>query len=422
VRFVNDEARSFLARSPERFDLIQISLIDTWAATAAGAFVLSENTLYTTEAWELFWQKLTDDGVLSVSRWYTPPTPLEVYKLAALAVNALQRIGVEDPRSRLIVIATRRAKRGDACCGDVATLLLRRSPFEAADIRAIDEVAQKMGFEVLLSPDGATDDTFARLADARQIDAVLARFGQALIPPTDDRPFFFKMDSRLLTGLLQYVTVLSLVFVVAPVAVKAERRAIYRDVPASVAFMAIGLAFMLIEIALMQRLTLLLGHPTFSLSVVLAGLLVASGIGSYSTQRITVGAVREPPLRSRFIGLLVVLALLGIAAPAVVNRFYGAPTPIRIAVALLMILPAGFFMGMPFPIAMKISALRRPKLTAWLWGINGAASICAAVLAVMISSSSGISSAWWTGMACYALAAALIVRDAGSGTVDQPNP
>ena len=127
VRFVNDEARSYLARSSDQFDLIQISLIDTWAATAAGALVLSENTLYTTEAWKLFFNRLTSDGILSVSRWYGRPVPAEMYRVAALASDTLRRLGVAQPRSHLMVVVTGRVAGEPENTPGVATLLLKRT-------------------------------------------------------------------------------------------------------------------------------------------------------------------------------------------------------------------------------------------------------------------------------------------------------
>jgi peptidoglycan/LPS O-acetylase OafA/YrhL len=159
----------------------------------------------------------------------------------------------------------------------------------------------------------------------------------------------------------------------------------------------------------------LLGHPTFSLSVVLAGLLVSSGAGSFSTRSMRPSTMAAG-IRRRFGMLIGVLAVIGPLAPTVISYFHGAATPIRIAVALVLVVTPGYFMGMAFPMAMKMAEARRPSLMAWLWGINGAASICAAVLAVVISSSQGISVAWWTGTATYLLAAALILKDARDGT------
>jgi uncharacterized membrane protein YciS (DUF1049 family) len=168
---------------------------------------------------------------------------------------------------------------------------------------------------------------------------------------------------------------------------------------------------MLVEIAQMQRLILLLGHPTFSLSVVLFGLLIASGLGSFATERVT-PAQLSATARSRLLTLIGILVIVGFVTPVATRLFQGAATPLRIAVALLLLMPAGFFMGMAFPIAMKIGLARQPSMTPWLWGINGATSVTASVLAVMISSAWGISAAWWSGVVCYVVATLAIVWSA----------
>jgi len=411
VRFVNDEARSYLARSAESFDLIQISLIDTWAATAAGAFVLSENTLYTIDAWKLFLSRLTPEGILSVSRWYSREAPGEMYKVMALATDTLRRDGVADPRKHLILVTTRPPAGSPQNTAGVATLLVKRTPFTEADIGTIEAVAQKMNFQTPLTPRAATDPSFAALSNAGALDRFIARFGQDLSPPTDDRPFFFKMDSSLLNGLFGVVSALTLAFIVLPVLLKAEPRVLQENVALSLAFAAIGFGFMLVEIAQMQRLILLLGHPTFSLSVVLFGLLVSSGLGSFATRRLeTARLAWAAPAR---LGAIVgVLTIIGLVTPAATRVFQGSATPVRVMVALLLLMPAGFFMGMAFPIAMRIGSRRCPSLTPWLWGINGATSVTASVLAVMISSNWGISAAWWTGVTCYVVAAFAIVSAA----------
>lgn len=408
VRFVNDEARSYLARTPEPFDLIQISLIDTWAATAAGAFVLSENTLYTSDAWKLFFARLTDNGILSVSRWHRRPIPSEMYRVVALATNTLRLEGIDNPRSHLMVIATRRKAGEPADTPGVATLLMKRTPFTEAEITTIESTAKTMNFELVIAPRPSSHPDFVALTNPRTVDAFVARFPEDLSSPTDDRPFFFKMDSSLVRGLFLYVAALTLGFIVVPVFLKAEPRVLKDTFALSLAFAAIGVGFMLVEIAQMQRLLFLLGHPTFSLSVVLFGLLISSGIGSFVSGRTT--AVRLSVLAPRLLGaLVVVLALIGLITPPAIRAFQGFATPIRIVMALLLLVPAGFFMGMAFPVAMRIASLKHPSLMPWLWAINGATSVTASVLAVLISSTWGISAAWWTGVACYVVASAAIV-------------
>ena len=150
VRFVNDEARSFIARNDERFDVIQISLIDTWAATAAGAFVLSENSLYTVEAWDIFLSHLSPRGLLSVSRWSFSDRPGEVYRMTALATAALQRRGVADPRAHMAIVRSIRGDGGDNAPDGIGTLLVSPSPLDAGDLATLKAQADRLGFQVAL--------------------------------------------------------------------------------------------------------------------------------------------------------------------------------------------------------------------------------------------------------------------------------
>ncbi len=415
VRFVNDEARNYLARSTERFDLIQLSLIDTWAATAAGAFVLSENTLYTTEAWKLFLERLTPEGVVSMSRWYGRPVPAEMYRVAVLATSALRASGIARPREHVVIIATNRGLGGEAGKDpDVATLLMKRTPFTQRDVDTLEDVAKRMGFEIVLTPRAAADAGLDAVTDSAAVDRFVATFSQGdLASPTDDRPFFFMMNTDLLDNLFGLVTLLTLVVIVVPVFLKAERRVVAAHLALSVSFAAIGLGFMLIEIAGMQRLLLLLGHPTFSLSVVLVGLLVSSGLGSFTTGWIASERFLRAT-RIRLALLVGVLILIGAITPAATRVFQTFSTPVRVTIALMLLMPSGFLMGMVFPIAMKIALARQPSLAPWLWGINGAMSVTASVMAVIISSRWGISVAWWAGVACYVAAGVAIVRSAGS--------
>lgn len=411
VRFVNDEARSYLARTTDPFDLIQISLIDTWAATAAGAFVLSENTLYTADAWKLFFSRLSDTGILSVSRWYRRPIPVEMYRVVAMATDTLRRQGIANSRAHIMVIATGRTAGGPPNAPGVATLLMKRTPFTDDEITTIETTATRMNFDVMIEPRPSKNPAFVALANSQTLDSFVAAFPLDLSSPTDDRPFFFKMDSNLLQRLLVYVAALTAAFIVLPVFLKAEPRALGDNLALSLAFAAIGVGFMLVEIAQMQRLIFLLGHPTFSLSVVLFGLLISSGAGSFVSGR-SRGMLLSQIAPRLLAALVAVLALVGVITPPAVRAFQGSATPVRIAVALLLLVPCGFFMGMPFPIAMRIGSIKRTSLTPWFWAVNGATSVTASVLAVLISSTWGISTAWWIGVGCYVIAAVAIVTSA----------
>jgi hypothetical protein len=160
---------------------------------------------------------------------------------------------------------------------------------------------------------------------------------------------------------------------------------------------------MLIETALMQRLIIALGHPTYGLSVVLFSLLLSSGLGSYLTSSVTVERAAEAG-RSRLIGIVVVLAAFGLLTPAIVTRIEPMSTTARILAAVGILFPAGAFMGVAFPLGMKLAAGRTSGLTAWFWGLNGAASVLASVLGVCIALTWSISAAFWSGWTCYAAA------------------
>jgi hypothetical protein len=184
VQFVVDEGRSWLSRSQESFDIIQMSLVDTWAATGAGAFTLSENGLYTVQAWKTFLNRLTPNGVLTVSRWYDPSVPDETGRLISLAVATLMEMGIAEP-SRHVFLASQ---------GTIATLVLSKSPFSASDVEDLERAATEYQHNILMSPRRVPNsDTLLRIitaVDRKSLDSYTSSLEFDLTPPTDDRPFF----------------------------------------------------------------------------------------------------------------------------------------------------------------------------------------------------------------------------------------
>ena len=425
VRFVNDEARSFVAGSDQRYDDIQISLIDTWAATAAGAFVLSENSLYTVEAWTTFLSRLTDDGVLSVSRWYFRDRPDEVYRTTTLAVEALRRMGVRDPRQHIAIIRNMEIANRPELPDGVGTLLVSRAPLTDDEVSALASEASRLQFEIVFSPQHSSDPMFERLTSGGDLEALLASHPTDISAPTDDNPFFFNMlrlrdifrldlleagkqthnvkAVATLGLLLVIVTVLTALCILLPLWLTRHRAPIEGAGPLFVFFISIGLGFMLIELSQMQRLIIALGHPTYGLSVVLFSLLLSSGAGSFLTSNVTTATVARDG-RFRLGLLLAVLVLFGLATPAIVHRIEPLSTTWRIAASVGVLLPIGLLMGMAFPIGMKLAADRGEALTPWFWGLNGAASVLASVLSVSIALTWSISTAFWAGVVCYLVA------------------
>lgn len=438
VTFVNDEARSYIARTDERFDIIEASFIDTWAATAAGAMTLTENSIYTVDAWKLFLHRLNERGVLSFSRWYLPGTPGEAYRLTSLAAAALRASGVAEPRSHILMVKNSRLHPNGEPIG-AATILVSKNPFAPADIERLQEVAGRMKFDLILSPNFAADSVFAALADGQDPVPVGAPLHLNLTAPTDDSPFFFYMtrlsdlvrvrelaslglyaaSGGIVVGLLLFTIIPTVICAAVPLR-RLPRESLYGAVPHFLYFAAIGFGFMLIEISQMQRLIVFLGHPTYALSVVLFALLLSSGLGSYAT-----GGLTRPDAKALTCLLFLLLAMLafGLLTTHAVQRFASSVTAVRIAVATGILFPLGFFMGMAFPLGLKLAARQAEDLTPALWGINGAASICGSVLAVAVAMNAGIASTFWTGFTCYivAFAAYLWARQRNIVSAERPD-
>ncbi|MBU0679246.1 MAG: hypothetical protein KJ626_14180 [Verrucomicrobia bacterium] len=426
IEFVNDEARSYIARSKNTYDILQISLIDTWAATAAGAFVLAENSLYTVEAWTTFLERLKPNGILTVSRWYFKDRPGETYRTASLARATLEAMGIENPRDHMMIVAMTKPKLGDVPDG-IGTLLLSRQPFSDADIDKVEQVAKDLDLELVVTPRETSDETFAELVDTDDFDGFLAGFPLNISPPTDNSPFFFNMlrlrDAfnkdlwrqgmmgfnmkaiATLARLLLVVFVLTFLCIIVPLILTTKKEHLKGSLFHFLFFAGIGLGFMFVEISQMQRLIVFLGHPVYGLSVALFAVLLSSGIGSFTTGSIS-GDLLTTAGRNRMLGLLAILILFGLLTPYAIRMFDGAVTLVRILVAIAILSPLGLFMGMAFPIGLRLAARGTHDLTPWLWGINGATSVCASVLAVAIALNSSISTTFWVGFCCYVVATA----------------
>ena len=430
TRFVHDEARSYIARSKDHFDILQISLIDSFAATAAGAFVLTENSLYTVEAWKSFLEHLKADGILTVTRYYFEKNPGAAYRMTSLAVAALEEMGIQSPRDHIALVRLPGSKTGRPTMG---TILVSRDPFSAGDIEKLEQVTRDLEFRLVLTPDFASDETFSGIAQGGDLSDLYDSLPLDVSPSTDDRPFFFHMlrlrdifDPELrddqgmanfniraviiLGVLLLTVSVLTLAFVIVPLALRSRLSSVKEVAPWFLAFAGIGAGFMLVEISQMERLVIFLGHPVYALSVVLFTLLLSSGLGSFATQRLD-NEDLERAVPSRLGLLLFVLTLFGFITPAIIDNLQSASNTVRIAASVAILAPIGFLMGMPFPMGMRAasSASSASDLTPWLWAMNGSTSVLASVVAIVIAMNAGISASFWTGCVCYLVAAAGMV-------------
>jgi len=430
VDVVVAEGREHLRRTAERYDVIQASLIDTWAASAAGAYVFSEANLYTREAFGEYVERLTDSGILTVSRWHFKDLPTETLRITALATRALLDRGVADPSAHILLVKRTTwdwAHRLSEPRDGIGTLLVKRTPFSREEVAHARQVAETLDFQVLVAPGGGGDPLFERLVSSRDPEEFAKTYPVDVSPPTDERPFFFYMlrlrdlprwvggapfeqgvlrnNVRavfVLFALLVIVLALSLAFLLAPL-----RRAARGAPPASALmyFAAIGLGFILVEIPLIQRLILYLGHPLYALSVVLAGLLVGAGAGSLLSARLTIAGARRALL-----ALLVLVALATVGMPRLLAATLGAPGAARVALSLALLLPLGLAAGTPFPLGVRLLGAAGARWVPWMWAVNGAFSVLASVLAMVLAMSFGFGAPLGAGFAAYAVAAAIAHR------------
>ncbi|MDD5614337.1 MAG: class I SAM-dependent methyltransferase, partial [Candidatus Omnitrophica bacterium] len=369
VEFIVDEARSFIARTHKKFDIIQLSLVDTWAATNAGAFILSENALYTSEAWRIFLNHLNPQGILTVSRWYLKENPLEMYRIASLAYEALLKNGTIEPKEQIIIARRMREKQNTKHPDGVGTILIKNGPFLKEEVAMIKGLAEKMHFEIVFDPFGSKDSNFSYLLSKSSHKAFLDGFPFNISAPTDNSPFFFQMlklknifkkesfpggrtshnnEAMYYLGILQIIAlILSIVFIILPMIIRNRAVEFKKTWAFFLVFFAIGTAFMLIEISQIQRFSIFLGHPIYSLSVVLFTLLISCGIGSYSTNKIEKKSIKKAGV-IRLALLILILVILGVLTPEILVFFQSYPTVTRIIISAGIISVLGFFMGMAF--------------------------------------------------------------------------
>jgi SAM-dependent methyltransferase len=416
VSLVNAEARSYINHSTDRYDLIQISLIDTWAATAAGGLTLTENRLYTVDAWSDFYRALNPGGMLSVSRWYNPQDHRgEFYRLVAIAASALQQGGVPADELTRHVIALN--------VGKIVTVITRPEAFTDAQWRSARAAYEAQGFKIMLGPDVAFDATTSTLLSGKADAAFFQSLPENVAPSTDDSPFFFftirpsdffagqasiSMKNNAAIGVVGFMVLASLAacvyYVVAPFFRLMKQTAPSILAPPIIYFSAIGMGFMLIEISQMQRLMVFLGHPVYGLGVVLCTVLLFSGFGSA-----TVGV---EPLRSntavRIVALLATLSIVGMLTPALTAWARSSTTEMRILTSVLLLAPPSFFMGMMFPLG--LSAWRRhTALLPFFWCANGVTSTLASVLGMTLSIEFGIARTYGVGVCFYVICACMIL-------------
>ncbi len=468
------DGRSWIRGSRDKFDVVQMTLVDTWASTAAGAFALSENNLYTVEAFREYFDHLQPEGFIAITRWEFQ-RPREALRVVSQAIDALEAMGVQDVRKHFIVVADGPLDED----GRPVTVLAKKTPFTRNEEREVlrhirdnDDLyplytptlfASLTGDELLGLP--YEDEPWINdlLRERRAAGEAVAPFQRLILlheraalgdvrfsprrefirnypfniaPVSDNAPFFFftfktgdairnvlhasgrGMDWKnnlgvVVLGIVLVISLLAvLAFLIGPLALHGEARP--RHLVPLLYFVALGLGYILVEIALIQRFVLFLGHPTYALTVVVFLMLLASGAGSASSRRLLARTVHVRPVLA-VIALLVVAYIF--ALPRALGTLVGLPFPAKLVISGVLLAPLGFVMGMPFPTGLRqiatetlpATSLQQPPASAieWAWAMNAASSVLGSVAAVMVAIQFGLNAALAGGAAAY-LAAILL--------------
>jgi hypothetical protein len=421
VRVFLENGRTFIKRSTEKWDLISLTWVDTGGS--ATALAASENYLYTIEAYVEFLRHLSPGGYVAFMRGLGD-LPLDTLRGVSVAVEALSRIGVSRPQDHIVIAA---ARSSFFFHNRMCYVLLKRSPFSAADLSEVQTFLSQLGFQPLWLPGGDPPSIpESEIQFSRTIRAILTAqnreevYRQAvwdISPTTDDSPFYFAERGgprrpagegiRTLQACCILLGVLTLLFIGLPLfrLVRQTERVGYSGAAFLGYCALLGAAFMLVEIELFHFHALVLGNPGYALATVLVSLLIFSGAGSLLASRLSFSS----PLiiLGAFMALLLLLAGLiwkreGLQAFLVVQSF-----PARVAGTALLICPLAFCMGLPMAAGMTLMA-RRPDLMIWGWALNGAFSVLASVAAVLLAMHIGITRTFGLGLICYLLAAVLI--------------
>lgn len=426
------DGRSFVRNAHQTFDVVQMTLVDTWASTAAGAFALSENSLYTVEAFREYFDHLNSDGMIAITRWEFHE-PREALRVVSVAMQALHELGVANPARNFIVISEGELDED----GIPVAVLAKKTAFTADEEAAVRAHLQKYSkLAALYLPSEPQQNPFGTLIASNDPAGFARQYAYNVAPVNDNAPFFFftlklgqvlhqdvdeGMDWKVNLGVAVLAMVLAIsvaavvLFLIVPLLVHGRRRS--GSVSSLLYFVVVGLGYILVEIAFIQRFVLFLGHPTYALTVVVFLMLLSSGLGSMASRR---WCSQTQQVWIPLILIVCALAAYVLVLPAVLNALIGLPFVAKLLTSALLLVPLGFAMGMPFPTGLRaLAQLRgvvsrdqedsRASVIEWAWAMNAGSSVLGSVLAMVIAIQFGLNATLACGAAAY-LSAILLSR------------
>ncbi len=427
-----EDGRTFMHRAAEKFDVIQLSQVDTWASTASGAYGLTETYLYTVDAIRSYYEHLTDNGMVTISRWEFA-RPKETLRLVSDGIQALLDEGIKDPENYMVVMMDGKQDNPGARFG---TMIIKKTPFTFDDIQKIYALSQQsLGVMTIayapFVPGG--DEIFRNMILAKDRKAFYDNYEYDVTPVYDSRPFFFFTDrwSNFRKGLYQYSGsgdtvsssaqhLLTLLFALSVVAVAAfiflpmmlfpKRFPSSKELKPNLFFcLCVGLGYIIVEISMINKFVVYLGQPVYSLTVVIFSFLVSSSLGSQYSQRFSYETLRGKI--TTILGIIVALAAIySQLTPMITHATQGLYTTSKLFVVVGLILPLGFLMGMPFPGVLRITSHTQNHGIEWAWALNSAGTVMGSVLAIFVAVHLGMTASMMCGVVAYALALGALSR------------
>lgn len=425
IKIEVEDGRSFVRRTSERYQVIQATLVDTWASTAAGAFSLSENNLYTSDAFYDYVSHLTEDGLLAFTRWGFDP-PRESLRVVSLAIEALKQLGESNPERHIIV--AREGTNRISEWGATDTVIVTRKPMQEGDLARVRAALDQPGMEIVYMPGIERSTPFRDLLLSRDRVAFFEGYQYDVTPVNDNRPFFFytvqprdvweylrtatkeSADFKINKAVPMLFGVLFVSLAATIITLLLPPLLLKQALPASpkvrlylIYFCCLGAGYIMIQVALIQKFVLLLGHPTYALTVIIFTMLLSSGLGSNYSKRIVQGSAE----RARLVLLLIVISvpILGYFAGLISSIGPAWPLPLKMLATICVVAPLGFLMGIPFPTGLATLELWESSAVRWAWSMNAASSVLGSALAIFLAIYLGLYQTLVVGGLLYLVAA-----------------
>ena len=409
VRSYVDEGRSFITRSSEKYDIIYVPFVDTWASVSSGGLSVSENFLYTLEGFQQYYDHLTDRGKIVTVRWL-----IDAPRFISTYAKLLEQNGIpHDQLYRHLIMVTSDSYTQDP---SVTMVIFSKSPFTDEEIRFLSQSFSQYEYKPILVPGQIMREPYSALLNGQiNLDQFYSMFNTKVYPVTDDNPYFLSFEKplpRAVEVLLYASFGIVAIFLLVPFAWMKQRgkeeevlgvnKSEIGTATVIPYFAALGMGFILIELALLQKLILLMGNPTMTFALLLFTLLISSGAGSLFSPRIAKNNMKNLVF---VIGGIAGLGILYVFfLPHIIYSTIAEPVEIKSIVSIAILAPIGFLMGMPLPTGMRLLKVHRPDYIPWMWAVNGAFSVLGAVLAIAIGIMYGSSLAMVLGILIYLVA------------------